>query len=126
MKDILEVKKLLRGNRGPAAIAVGLLFLAMVTAAVSAASDITDMPDTLKVDPLNGAWKSRVLPHQVRGDEDILRHTLKGADTVERLGKRHRFVRHDALGDGGGEYIIVTVTSAEFRTGACALGSNGL
>lgn len=64
MKDILEVKKLLRGNRGPAAIAVGLLFLAMVTAAVSAASDITDMPDTLKVDPLNGAWKSRVLPHQ--------------------------------------------------------------
>ena len=59
------------------------------------------------------------VPHQVRGDEDILRHALKGADTVERLGKRHRFVRHDALGDGGGEYIIMIVTSAEFRTGAC-------
>ncbi|MCC8178023.1 MAG: hypothetical protein LIO38_02775 [Cloacibacillus sp.] len=64
MKYTVKVRKLLCENRVPAAIAVVLLLMALVSAAVSATSDITDMPDTLKVDPLNGAWKSRVLPHQ--------------------------------------------------------------
>ncbi|WP_455600651.1 hypothetical protein [Cloacibacillus sp.] len=58
MKYTVKVRKLLCENRVPAAIAVVLLLMALVSAAVSATSDITDMPDTLKVDPLNGAWKS--------------------------------------------------------------------
>ena len=64
MSRFSNEKLLLRGKRGLAAIAVAILLLALVTAGVSATASFTDMPETLKVDPLNGAWKSRVLPQQ--------------------------------------------------------------
>ena len=40
-----------------------LFFSVVILAAVCVASNNTDLPAELQVDPMNGAWKSRILPH---------------------------------------------------------------
>ena len=35
-----------------------------VVCGTARAAEITDLPDTLKADPMNGRWKERILPHQ--------------------------------------------------------------
>ena len=35
-----------------------------VVCGTARAAEITELPDTLKADPMNGRWKERILPHQ--------------------------------------------------------------